>query len=211
MPPVVSAARPSEAAADKVAGRATATAVASRTPARRHSPESPSISRRTPPVVAMGAGGTGGIATAGSGGNGATGGTGGMATGGTGGDAGFSSFGVGGGIYNGNNTTLVINPRLHARKGSSQAKATNVITSNQAVAAAGGAPGAGGSATAGTGGSPNGANGSATHGATGAAHPLSIGAGGGIFTIETAMIDFTMITGNFASSLDSDVDGTIST
>ena len=39
---------------------------------------------------------------------------------------------------------------------------------------------------------------------------MSIGAGGGIFTVATATIDFTTITGNFASSLDSDVDGTIS-
>ena len=49
----------------------------------------------------------------------------------------------------------------------------------------------------------------ATPGASGMAHPLSIGAGGGIFTVSTATIDFTTITGNFASSLDNDVDGTI--
>ena len=117
---------------------------------------------------------------------------GGKATGGTGGDGGFSSFGIGGGIHNANNASLVINPRLHAKKGSSQSKATDLITSNQALLATGGAPGTGGSATAGTGGSPNGANGTATHGANGAAHPLSIGAGGGIFTVATATIDFTI-------------------
>jgi hypothetical protein len=38
---------------------------------------------------------------------------------------------------------------------------------------------------------------------------LSIGAGGGIFTVATASIDFTSLTGNIASSLDPDVDGTI--
>ncbi len=53
------------------------------------------------------------------------------------------------------------------------------------------------------------ANGTATQGANGVAHPLSIGAGGGIFTVATATIDFTTISGNFASSLDNDVDGTI--
>jgi hypothetical protein len=93
-------------------------------------------------------GGSGGTATGGFGGNGATGGTGGEATGGAGGDGGFSSFGIGGGIDNANNASLVINPRLHAKKGTSQSKATDLITSNQALLAAGGAPGTGGSATA---------------------------------------------------------------
>jgi hypothetical protein len=60
------------------------------------------------------------------------------------------------------------------------------------------------------GGNPNGANGTMTPGSSGAAHPLSIGAGGGIFTVATATIDFTTITGNTASSLDSDEDGTMS-
>ena len=103
----------------------------------------------------------------------------------------------------------MINPRLHARKGSTQSKATDLITANQALAATGGAPGTGGSATAGLGGSPGGANGTTTAGANGAPNPLSIGAGGGIFTVATATIDFTTITGNSASSLDNDVDGTI--
>ena len=124
-----------------------------------------------------------------------------------GGGLGGEAFG--GGLFNANNTTLVLNPRLHSRKGSQQSKATDLITLNQALLAAGGAFGTGGSATAGQGGSPGGAAGTAKPGATGQAHPLSIGAGGGIFTVATATVDFTMITGNFASSLDNDVDGTI--
>ena len=59
-------------------------------------------------------------------------------------------------------------------------------------------------------GSPGGANGVATQGASGVAHPLSIGAGGGIFAVATAIIDFTSISGNLASTLDNDVDGSIS-
>ena len=65
------------------------------------------------------------------------------------------------------------------------------------------------SGTAGTGGTPNGPNGTATQGTNGVAHPLSIGAGGGIFTVATATVDFTTIIGNTASSQDNDVDGTI--
>ena len=159
-----------------------------------------------------GSGGNGGNGTSADGGfgsNGAIGGAGGAATGGVGGDGGFSSYGVGGGIYNGLNTVLVINPRKGARKGSSQAKATSMITANQALSATGGVPGAGGSATPGQGGSPGGATGNAVAGKSGSPHPLSIGAGGGIYTVATATIDSTSITGNFASSLDNDVDGTI--
>ena len=74
---------------------------------------------------------------------------------------------------------------------------------------AGGSAGMGGAATAGLGGNPGGANGTATNGAIGSAHPLSIGAGGGIFTVATATVDFTTISGNSASSVDPDVDGTI--
>ena len=156
-----------------------------------------------------GRGGNGGAGTGGFGGNGAVGGRGGNATGGNGGDGGFSSFGIGGGIHNANATTLVIDPRLHTKKGSKQSKATDLITGNKALASTGGAAGTGASATAGTGGTVGGANGTATNGTNGAPHPLSIGAGGGIFTVATATIDNTSITGNTASSLDNDVDGTI--
>ena len=155
-------------------------------------------------------GGAGGTAAGGFGRNATAGGAGGNATGGEGGDGGFGSFGIGGGIHNADNASLLINPRLHARKGSKQSKATDLITSNQALAGSGGgSPGSGGSATAGAGGNPGGANGVATHGPNGVAHPLSIGAGGGIFAVATAVIDFTSITGNLASSLDNDVDGSV--
>ncbi len=156
-----------------------------------------------------GRGGNGGTATGGFGGNGAVGGRGGNATGGNGGDGGFSSFGIGGGIHNANATTLLIDPRLHTKKGSKQSKATDLITGNKALASVGGAAGFGASATAGSGGTVGGSIGTATNGTNGASHPLSIGAGGGIFTVATATIDNTSITGNTASSLDNDVDGTI--
>ena len=73
----------------------------------------------------------------------------------------------------------------------------------------GGSPGSGGIATADKGGSPGGANGVATPGANGVARPLSIGAGGGIFAVATATIDFTCMTGNLASTTDNDLDGPI--
>ena len=154
-----------------------------------------------------GAGGNGGTAFGGFGS--ANNGKGGNAIGGKGGDGGFSGFGIGGGIHNANNTTLVINPRLGAKKGSKQSKVTDLITTNQALVGTGGAVGAGGAATAGLGGNSSGASGTATAGTNGVAHPLSIGAGGGIFTVATATIDFTAITGNSASTLDPDVDGTV--
>ena len=102
-------------------------------------------------------------------------------------------------------------PGKEASKSSKQSKATDLITSNQAALALGGEPGTGGSATAGLGGSPSGANGNSFPGKNGSAHPLSIGAGGGIYAIATATIDFTTITGNFAASAYSDVDGSVST
>ena len=72
---------PSEATGARAVGPATATVAASPTPARLHSPVSPSTSPRTSPSAAMAASGAhGGIANGGFGGNGATGGTGGAAT-----------------------------------------------------------------------------------------------------------------------------------
>jgi hypothetical protein len=166
-----------------------------------------------------GSGGTGGLAISFQGGNGGgssggNGGAGGAAFGNHGGDGGLGGEGLGGGLFNAAGGTviasLLINPRLHARKGSKQSKATDLITSNQALSGTGESPGSGGAATAGAGGSPGGANGVATQGANGVAHPLSIGSGGGIFAVATAVIDFTSITGNTASTLDNDVDGSVS-
>ena len=98
-------------------------------------------------VAAIGngaSGGAGGTAAGGFGANATAGGAGGNATGGEGGDGGLGSFGIGGGIHNANNASLLINPRLHAHKGSKQSKATDLITSNQALSGTGGSPGSGG-------------------------------------------------------------------
>ena len=108
---------------------------------------------------ASGAGALGGQGTGGAGGDGVLGlnfgdaggsggpgnagdstdfGGGGSANGGAGG------IGSGGGIFNATTGTLTINPRLGAKKGSKQAKATDVITTNIAASASGGQAGAGG-------------------------------------------------------------------
>ena len=152
MPPVVSVDRPSEAAAEQGGGAGDGDGGGlSNSGTASFTGVTVNFTSNVAASGNGGIGGAGGTAAGGFGGNGATGGTGGEATGGAGGDGGFSSFGIGGGIHNANNASLVINPRLHAKKGSSQSKATDLITSNQALLGAGGAPGAGGSATAGLG------------------------------------------------------------
>ncbi len=98
--------------------------------------------------------------------------------------------------------TLTINPRLGAKKGSKQAKATDFITGNIAASASGGQAGAGGGATAA-------GNGTATPGQPGATGLFGVGIGGGVATFGTAKADNTTITGNHASTNDNDVDGTI--
>ena len=86
-----------------------------------------------------GVGGVGGVGGSVSGGNGAAGnaggsgdfgGSGGNATGGSGGAGGEGATGSGGGIFNSATGTLTIKPRLGAKKGSKQAKATDTITAN---------------------------------------------------------------------------------
>ena len=67
----------------------------------------------------------------------------------------LGSFGIGGGIHNGNAATLTIDPELGAKKKSAQSKATDSITGNGAFATTGGNPGSGGGATAGQGASPD--------------------------------------------------------
>ena len=118
--------------------------------------------------------------------------------------------GVGGGIFNATTGTLTLKPRLGAKKGSSQAKATDVITTNQALAATGGHAGAGGTATGGLGRPAqgfNGLNGVATPGQPGVTDLFSAGVGGGIATFGTAFVDNTTISGNQASTSDPNVDG----
>ena len=103
-----------------------------------------------------GSGGDGGNdAFGGFGGSGADGpgGNGGSATAGNGGNGTFNGVAEGGGIFVGQSGTLVLKPRLGAKKGSRESKATDLITSNAAVHAAVGAAGlAGGSVAAGQGG-----------------------------------------------------------
>ena len=78
-----------------------------------------------------GNGGSGRNTKGGNGGNGATGGKGGNTLGGDGGNGGESGIGEGGGIVVDVSGTLTIDPRLGAKKGSKQAKATDQITTNQ--------------------------------------------------------------------------------
>ena len=89
---------------------------------------------------------------------------------------------------------------MGAKKGSKQAHATDVITTNQALAGSGGQAGAGGGATAGGGTSPFGQNGAAIPGQPGVTDLSSVGVGGGIATFGTAIVDNTTITGNHAST-----------
>ena len=101
-------------------------------------------------------------------------------------------------------------PGWGRRRAPARRKATDVITTNQALAATGGQAGAGGSATGGLG-QPslgvNGVNGVATPGQPGVTDLFSAGVGGGIATFGTAIVDNTTITGNQASTNDNDVDG----
>ena len=160
-----------------------------------------------------GMGGRGGFGQGGNGGNGGLGGSGGSGTGGNGGNGGVGGSGLGGGIFNQTTGTLTIQPRLGAKKGSKQSKATDTITGNQANRGLGGAVGSGEArkpareehraasqalpslATAGT------------------AGVSGVGVGGGLDLLPggTVVIDDTTITGNQASTSDNDVSGTFST
>jgi hypothetical protein len=161
-----------------------------------------------------GAGGVGGNATGGAGGTGSILPTvGGNATGGNGGDGGEGASGLGGGIFNATTGTLTLKPRLGAVPGSAQAQATDVITTNQALAATGGEAGAGGTATGGLGRSTQtfkGTNGVATPGQPGVTDLFSVGVGGGIATFGTAVVDNTTISGNQATTSDPNIDGKLS-
>jgi hypothetical protein len=154
-----------------------------------------------------GQGGDGGSAGGGNGGTGAVGGTGGNASSGTGGG------GSGGGIDNATGGVLAINPRLSAKKGSKQARATNLGTTNQAHVGQEGAGGAAGNFfLAGTGGSPGGMAGQSFPGNHGTAGFIGPGIGGGL-NLEsggTAVIDNTTVTGNQASTSGDNVSGAFS-
>ncbi len=152
------------------------------------------------------ASGTGGLGSAGGEATGGTGGGG--AAGGDGGNGGEGASGVGGGIFNATTGTLTLKPELGAKKGSKQAHATDVVTTDQALAGSGGQAGAGGGATAGAGTSPFGVNGAANPGQAGVTGLSSVGVGGGLANFGTANVDNTTIKGNHASTNDNDLDGT---
>jgi hypothetical protein len=107
---------------------------------------------------------------------------------------------------------LTINPRLGAKKGSKQLKATDVITGNSAAAGIGGAGGSFGVAQAGTGGSPSGAAGASFLGHSGTAGTSGTGVGGGLDLITggTVVIDNKTVSGNGATTTDNDVHDTFS-
>ena len=104
---------------------------------------------------------------------------------------------------------LTLNPRLGARKGSKQAKATDLITANQAFdrlarrARRGTRPSAGGT--------PILVRGRRHPGQNGSIDTFAVGAGGGIANVGTATIDNTTISGNSASTSNDDVLGPINT
>ena len=136
--------RPLLATAEAAESAASPAEAASATTARLPSPASPSISpkpgcrwiggqRRS--LAGDAFGGTGG-----NGERGGAGGNGGNATGGNGGNAGLGNDGSGGGIKVFRRATLVLKPRLGAKKRSKQASATDVITANSASGGQGGTP-----------------------------------------------------------------------
>ena len=156
-----------------------------------------------------GMGGNGRDAKGGNGGNGVAGGTGGNTLGGDGGNGGESGIGEGGGILVDVSGTLTMNPRLGAKKGSKQSKATGQITGNQAFESSAGSPGHAGAVGIGLGGTPSGANGTVLAGQNGTTDTFTVGIGGGIATFGNTTIDNVSITGNHADTNDNDVDGTI--
>jgi hypothetical protein len=102
---------------------------------------------------------------------------------------------------------LTIDPRLGARKGSRQSKATNTITANQANGGPGGDGGPGGAASAGLGGNPNGPLGRSTQGVSRTSASAGAGLGGGLAFIpsQSIKINNTNIAGNTASTAANDV------
>jgi hypothetical protein len=150
-------------------------------------------------------GGRGGAGAKGTGGD--AGSKAGDAAGGDGGPGGASGSGLGGGIFNAKNATLMIDPRLGARKGSQQASATNTITGNKSNRGIGGPAGAGGAATAGKGVAGKVPDGTAKPGKVGVGAVAGTGIGGGLERIPGSSVTIanTNITGNSASTAGNDV------
>ena len=164
-----------------------------------------------------GSGGSGFVAGnffGGSGGNGegGRGGNGGNATGGISGNAGFVGVGSGGGITVNSAGSLFLRPRLGAKKGSKQAGATDVITSNSAIAGKPGIAASADSGNAGGGGpgNPHGKSGHFTPGRAGSLPGPRRTVGGGIVIFGKATGDNTSVTDNSAI-LFPNIDGTLST
>jgi len=155
-----------------------------------------------------GSGGGGGSAQGGHGGNSnnAAGGNGGNATGGNGGNSGLPGLGIGGGIIVDTAGSLVLKPTLGAKKGSKQASATDVITSNTALA--GGTAVLGAAAGVGGSGQPPGANGTATGGEHGEVLSTMNSEGGGMAIFGTAHGDNVSFARNHAIT-DPNIDGTL--
>jgi hypothetical protein len=109
---------------------------------------------------------------------------------------------LGGAIFNAVNASLTIDPRLGAKKGSSQLKATDSISGNQANRGLGGVGGRAGTGFGGLGGQPSGAIGLSLNGTTGADGTSGTGLGGGLVQSPTmaVVINNTTITGNTAST-----------
>jgi hypothetical protein len=114
---------------------------------------------------------------------------------------------LGGAIFNALTASLTIDPRLGAKKGSRQSKATDVITANQANRGLGGKGGLGGTGFGGLGGQPNGAIGLFLNGTTGADGAPGTGLGGGLVQSPTmaVVIKNITITGNTALTANNDV------
>ncbi|MFO0893192.1 MAG: hypothetical protein U0790_29145, partial [Isosphaeraceae bacterium] len=151
------------------------------------------------------------FAQSGRGGDGGLGGPGGAARSGNGGNGGAGGSALGGAILNVNGGVLTIRPRLGAKRNSPQSRATNLITGNQANRGLPGAGGLAGNLQVGGGGTPGGAAGTAFPGTAGSTGPNGVGIGGGLnlFPGGTAAVSDTTITGNTATTADSDVSGTI--
>jgi hypothetical protein len=154
-----------------------------------------------------GIGSNGGLAL-----EGGSGGPAGNALGGNGGNGGAGGNALGGGALNASTGTLVIAPRLGAKKGSKQSKSTSTITDNQAIGGPDGNGGLGGPAVAGSSGAPNPHPGSATPGLAGRPGTPSEGIGGGLNLVAGGHVtlDNTTVATNSASTSNPDIFGTFS-
>ena len=152
--------------------------------------------------------GTGEIGIGGRGGDGLRGGPGGSSIGGFSLGGGNGGIGSGGGIWIDKSATLTIDPRLGAKKGTKQSRASNTITGNQANRGLGGPGGGVAGATVGKGGAPDGPPGRELFlGQAGDAGASGAGIGGGVVRFSSGNVTLanTSIKGNNASTAGDDV------